>query len=264
MNRRANPRDGHTLTLSVVSHGHGLLLERLLAQLDGQASLSGMRVVVTLNLPAERLDAAAYPHLELIVIRNPVPRGFGANHNAAFEHCATAWFGVLNPDLALTECEPFTLTLQSALARPDIGVIAPQVVAANRSPEDSVRANLTPWSLVRRHVLGRRKPLSDVPRAARRGAPFYWLAGMCMLINGAAFREVGGFDENFFLYCEDYDLCARLYNAGYGIAFEPKAQIIHEAQRDSHRSLRHLRWHLASLLRVWLSASYWRVTLSSG
>ena len=262
MTNQKGPCDGRTLTISVVSHGHGPLLVRLLAQLDGQPSLSGIRVVVTLNLRDETLDVSRYPSLELIVIRNSVPRGFGANHNAAFKLCTTPWFGVLNPDLALAEREPFTLTLQAALALPGVGVIAPQVVAANREPEDSVRANLTPWSLIRRRVLGERSSL-DVRRAAQRGAPFYWLAGMCLLIDAEAFRKVGGFDERFFLYCEDYDLCARLYNAGYAIAIEPAAQIIHEAQRDSHRSPRHMRWHLTSLLKVWLSAAFWRITFSS-
>ena len=262
MTNQKSPYDGRTLTISVVSHGHGPLLVRLLSQLDGQQSLSGIRVVVTLNLRDETLDVSRYPSLELIVIRNSVPRGFGANHNAAFKICTTPWFGVLNPDLALSEREPFTLTLDTALAMPRVGMIAPQVVAANREPEDSVRANLTPWSLIRRHLLGERSPL-DARRPARLGVPFYWLAGMCLLIDAEAFREVGGFDERFFLYCEDYDLCARMYNAGYAIAVEPGAQIIHEAQRDSYRSLRHMRWHLTSLLKVWLSAAFWRITFTS-
>jgi N-acetylglucosaminyl-diphospho-decaprenol L-rhamnosyltransferase len=262
MTDRAPTVAGQALTISVVSHGHGPLLVRLLKQLDGKSSLLGTRVVVTLNLPDETLDVSSYPSLEVIVVRNPVPRGFGANHNAAFNLCTTAWFGVLNPDLALGEQEPFTPTLTAALALPNVGVIAPSVVAANREPEDSVRANLTPWSLVRRVVLDERSPL-DVHQPACLGAPFYWLAGMCLLINAKAFRKIDGFDERFFLYCEDYDLCARMYVAGYAIAVESEAQIIHEAQRDSHRSLRHMRWHLTSLLRVWLSAAFWRITLSS-
>jgi GT2 family glycosyltransferase len=203
-----------------------------------------------------------YKALELLVVHNLLPRGFGTNHNAAFGLCNTPWFGVLNPDLALFEQEPFTRTLNTALALPKLGVIAPRVVDANHVAEDSVRTNLTPWSLLRRRVLGEQL-VADARRCALKGSPFYWLAGMCMLINSDAFRRVRGFDERFFLYCEDYDLCARLYNAGYSIALEPSVTIIHEAQRDSHRSVRHLRWHLASLLKVWLSSAFWRVSLGS-
>jgi len=250
------------LTLSVVSHGHGPMLERLLAQLNAQGRLAGARVIVTLNLRDESFDAARYPALDLVVIHNTAPRGFGANHNSAFRHCRTAWFGVLNPDLAILGDEPFTRIIDSAQRVPQVGVVAPRVVGADRTPEDSVRANLTPWSLVRRRLLGDRAPL-DAHRIARPGSRFFWLAGMCLLASSDAFRAVGGFDERFFLYCEDYDLCARLYNRGYAIVVEPHAQIVHEAQRDSHRSLRHMRWHVASLLKVWMSAAFWRVTLAS-
>ena len=250
------------LTLSVVSHGHGPMLDRLLTQLDRQPSLAGVRVVVTLNLADEPFDAARYSQLAIVELRNARPRGFGANHNAAFQHCQTPWFGVLNPDLSLPGGEPFTLLMHSGAQAERVAAIAPGIVNAAGQPEDSVRANLTPWSLATRQLFGRRNPLA-VQGTTRRGEPFFWLAGMCLLLDAAAFRSVGGFDERFFLYCEDFDLCARLYNANYEIKLEPRARLVHEAQRDSHRSLRHLRWHLASLAKVWTSAAFWRVTLSA-
>lgn len=252
------------MNFSVVSHGHGPLLDRLLSQLDAQRSLARTRVVVTLNLRGEEFDPARYPSLDLVVIRNDAPRGFGANHNAAFERCEGRWFGVLNPDLALVDSEPFSAMLGHAAtsAVPNIGIIAPRVVGSDLLPEDSVRTNLTPWSLLRRRVLGDRMPLHFL-HAARRGSVFFWVAGMCLLVRADAFRELGGFDERFFLYCEDYDLCARMYNAGYAIVLDPELQIRHEAQRDSHRSLKHLRWHLTSLLKVWCSTAFWRVIFAS-
>lgn len=250
------------LTLSIVSHGHEALLRRLLGQLDQQPSLAGTRVVVTLNLADEPFDATPYQSLHIVVRRNEVPLGFGANHNAAFASCDTPWFGVLNPDLSILEREPFSAALALGQAHEDIGVVAPRVLGGTGAPEDSVRANLTPWSLLRRRLLGDRGP--ELREIAKPGSTFFWVAGMCLLLPSDAYRRVGGFDERFFLYCEDYDLCARLYNQGYAIAVVPDACIVHEAQRDSHRSLRHLRWHLVSLLRVWTSAAFWRVTLKVG
>jgi len=251
------------LTLSVVSHGHGPLLDRLLRELASQSSLANVRTIVTLNLAGERFDATAYAPLDVVVLRNPKPRGFGANHNAAFAHCRTAWFGILNPDLSLCEQEPFTALLAGVAAMPDVGLVAPQVVNEDRVPEDAVRANLTPWSLLGRHLGRRRRPPLLVDGPARKGAGFFWLAGMCLLVSSGAFRRVGGFDERFFLYCEDYDLCARLYNAGYALALDRSVQIVHTAQRDSHRSPRHMRWHVSSLFKVWASAAFWRITLTS-
>jgi len=249
------------LTISIVSHGHAALLHRILSQLDNQETLRGCRVVVTLNLASEAFDPSQYTRIELVVVRNDTPKGFGANHNAAFAHCNTKWFGILNPDLALADKEPFTDLIENAASVPKVGLVAPQILSDRLQPEDSVRRNLTPWSLISRHVFSDRKPLA-VAKPASQGNDFYWLAGMCLLVTEEAYRSINGFDERFFLYCEDYDLCARLYNKGYAIHFDPRARVIHEAQRDSRRSFKHLRWHLTSLVKVWCSSAFLRVTLA--
>jgi GT2 family glycosyltransferase len=88
---------------------------------------------------------------------------------------------------------------------------------------------------------------------------FFWVAGMFLLMRATAYREIGGFDERFFLYCEDYDVCARMRRAGYSIVLAPATLAVHDAQRGSLRSMRHLRWHVASLFRVWTSSAFWWV-----
>lgn len=258
------PRHGNTrgqLTISIVSHGHGGLLGRLLRDLDREASLAGVEVVLTLNLKDEITDVSPFPNLRFVVIRNDVPKGFGANHNQAFSRCSTPWFAVLNPDLRVSGKEPFSTLIEAAQEIDRLGVIAPVVVNDAGQLEDSVRGNLTPWSLFRRHVFRRRATIS-VAGVASEGHPFYWLAGMCLLFDSSAYAAIGGFDSRFFLYGEDYDICARIYGHGMAVALEPRCRIVHSAQRDSHRSLRHLRWHIASLLRIWSSAAFWRVTLA--
>jgi N-acetylglucosaminyl-diphospho-decaprenol L-rhamnosyltransferase len=248
------------LTLSVVSHGHGAMLASLLKQLDEQHSLVGVRVIVTLNLRGEPFEAPLCKRLDLEIVRNERPFGFGANHNAAFLRCKTRWFGILNPDLRLFSGEPFSRLMELGDLLPRAGAVAPLIVDAIGRTEDSVRENLTLWSLFNRHFLGRRLSL-NAGQVAESGKKFYWIAGMCILVKSAAFRTIGGFDERFFLYCEDYDLCARLYSANYAIKSEPEVQLVHEARRDSHHSLRHLRWHITSLMKVWTSRAFWRVTI---
>jgi N-acetylglucosaminyl-diphospho-decaprenol L-rhamnosyltransferase len=248
------------LTLSIVSHGHGAMLDRLLADIAAGAAASRARVVVTLNLADEAFDPQRHAGLDLVVVRNERPRGFGANHNAAFRHCASRWFVILNPDLRWGAEDPLPALLRRAEAETGLGVLAPQVVGPSGAAEDSRRFNLTPASLFRRVFLGDRNvsPPSDIARASSPG-PFFWLAGMFLLVDADAFRAIGGFDERYFLYCEDFDLCARMYLAGHAVAFHPGAQVVHAAQRDSHRSARHLRWHVASLLRAWCSRPFWAI-----
>jgi len=245
-----------TITLSIVSHGHGPMLTGLLGDLARHNGSPPWKLVLTLNLHDEVFQTEDWPQLDITVIRNATPKGFGANHNAAFARCNTPWFAVLNPDLRLPD-NPFPRLLERATSVPKLGVIAPRIVDSKGHTEDSVRENLTPLSLVIRKF----NPAAGRADASKNSGHFFWIAGMFMMFPTEAYRQVGGFDERFFLYCEDYDLCARLRRDGFRLAVEPDVVSVHDAQRDSHRSRRHLQLHLTSLFKVWTSSAYWWVTL---
>jgi N-acetylglucosaminyl-diphospho-decaprenol L-rhamnosyltransferase len=245
------------LTLSIVSHGHGELLRALLSDLDRIASTRVASVILTLNVPEQRVDPTDYPKLQIGTIDNQVPKGFGANHNAAFRRCTTEWFAVLNPDLRLP-VDPFAPLLSSIAAHASAALIAPSIIDREGRIEDSVRTNLSPVSVFRRRLSARRRADDAEPNQSA----FHWYAGMFMLFRSSVFRTIGGFDERLFLYCEDYDICARLHLAGYRLLLDRNTRVVHHARRDSHTSLRHLAWHVASLLKIWASAPFWRIALS--
>jgi N-acetylglucosaminyl-diphospho-decaprenol L-rhamnosyltransferase len=241
------------LTLSVVSHGQAELIHKLLSDLDALPGIAGVHVVLTLNIPEQEPRWQDHTRLRIHVIRNTAPQGFGHNHNAAFAHCRTRYFTVLNPDLRFPS-DPFPRLLQALHDAPGAALAAPRVLNSAGGDEDSVREMLTPWNLLRRR-LSVMRPSRDV--VAQR--PGFWVAGMFLLFVAEDYRRLGGFDQRFFMYCEDFELCLRVHLARRGILVVPDASVVHDARRDSHRSLRHLRWHLASLLRVWVSASFLRV-----
>ena len=232
------------ITLSVVSHGQGRLIDRLFDDLARLHPATLSRIVVTRNIAEDWQVPQQVAHCPVLVIDNPKPRGFGANHNAAFAHCATPYFAVVNPDIRLAE-DPFppVLALQ-ADAR--LALVTPQILAPDGKREDFERALITPWGLVQRRL------------NAAAASSVDWLAGMFMVLRSDAFRAVGGFDERFFMYCEDADLCARLRLDGARFAVCAQSNVVHDAQRASHRSWRHLRWHLTSLMKFWLSSAFWR------
>jgi hypothetical protein len=84
---------------------------------------------------------------------------------------------------------------------------------------------------------------------------------MCLVLNSAAFRSVGGFDERFFMYCEDTDLCLRMQLAGWRVRYVSDVQVVHAARRHSHRTVRYMVWHVASLMRLWTSGVFWSYLL---
>lgn len=241
-------------TLSIVSHGHGELVAKLLRDLSRQTIASQLEVILTLNTSEAGPDPDCYRGLDLTLIRNPAPRGFGANHNAALLASGSPWVVIVNPDIRIHDAA----ALERLLARHgdgEVGMVAPSILNSEGAREDSVRHNLDPFSLARRRLLGNDR-IIDPDEGARR---FCWVAGMFMALPLDSWRAVGGFDERYFLYCEDYDLCARVALRGTPIVIDDSIAVVHDARRTSHRSLRYLRWHLASLLRVWTSTPFWRI-----
>jgi N-acetylglucosaminyl-diphospho-decaprenol L-rhamnosyltransferase len=89
------------VTVSIVSHGQAHLVRKLLVNLDEVSSASISSVIVTLNVAEEGLLKDLALRFKVELIRNSNPKGFGANHNAAFGKCITQWFLVLNPDIEL-------------------------------------------------------------------------------------------------------------------------------------------------------------------
>jgi hypothetical protein len=241
---RDHPNSQIGLTASVVSHQQATLVNLLIADLVRYADPQLKRLVVTLNVPEPEAIRAESAPFEVVVLRNDRPLGFGANHNRAFGHCRTAWFAVLNPDIRLS---PNTLGMLLATRQAKDGLIAPQILNVDGSPADSARRLPTPLQVAKRRLM----------RRGSRDPNFEWLAGMCLVLNSETFRSLGGFDQQYFMYCEDTDLCLRMQLAGWCLRYVPSVRLVHDARRASHRSLRHLLWHVASLLRLWTSAPFW-------
>lgn len=240
------------MTLSIVTHRQGPLLAALLADIARLDSALVSAIVITRNVDEDRIAIPAALEPMTKVIDNEAPKGFGANHDAAFAHCATPLFVVMNPDIRIA-ADPFAaiaarfdLTASGAAA---IALISPRITAPDGRDEDAARELITPWRLIRRRLMNRdRKAIEH----------FDWLAGMFLVLRSDAFRKVGGFDTRYFMYCEDFDLCARLRLAGWGLVRATDVSVIHDARRASLRSRQHLAWHVTSLLRMWTSSAFWR------
>jgi len=232
------------ISASVVSHGHGEMVWRLVDMLVACPEVT--QVIVTLNIPEA---SPALVHDKVVLVRNDIPKGFGANHNAAFDLAMGVFYCVINPDIELTQ-NPFG-ALRETLVDCCVGLAAPLVVGATGLTEDSMRRFLTPRSFLKR-LLGMASGAYSLQQGESHFTPD-WVAGMFMLFRSEAYAKVGGFDERYFMYCEDADICTRLWKTGYKVVGCLSASVIHNAQRASHRSLKHLFWHLRSMARYFWS-----------
>jgi GT2 family glycosyltransferase len=226
------------VTASIVSHGHGPMVAALVGDLLGCPEIA--KIIITQNIP-EKADYPTDGRIE--VRRNGTLRGYGANQNAALLDATSPLLCVLNPDIRLAG-NPFPALL-SALQEEQVAACAPVIRGPDGQREDSARRFPTAASL-----LGKALGLADGTYASpveTRNPD--WLAGMFLLLRASSFRDLGGFDEKYFLYYEDVDLGWRLRRRGYELRQVQEAGAVHDARRASRRDWQHARWHLASMAR---------------
>jgi GT2 family glycosyltransferase len=171
--------------------------------------------------------------------------GFGANHNQALKGAAEPFFCVLNPDVELVGKADPLMPLVELAGQPTVGCAYAQQIGEQGNPQDCERELPTLPALFRRRVLSRHETRTD------------WVNAACMVLSRDVWQRINGFDEAYFMYCEDVDLCLRIRLLHLSLARAPVA-IVHAGQRASRRRLQHLAWHVQSLLRLWRSPVFWR------
>src|SRR5687768_12148460 len=186
------------ICVSIVSHEQAGLVEQALADLS-RCRLP-MEIIVTVNAPEKHRFGQWTGAPAIRLVENALPRGFAANHNAAFALTRAEFFCVLNPDVRLP-ADPFARLLD-CLDDATLGVVAPKVLSPGGDIEESARTFPTPLSILA-------KAFGAIGRAATSPSGIShpdWIAGMFMLFPRAAFERAGGFDDSYFLYYEDADL----------------------------------------------------------
>ncbi|WP_432723587.1 glycosyltransferase family 2 protein [Jeongeupia wiesaeckerbachi] len=183
--------------------------------------------------------------------------GFGAGHNRLFHASADAgchYHLLLNPDIGWVD-NPLTELTGYLLQNPRVAAVMPDVFGEGGERQYLAKLEPTPTLLFGRRFLPRAwmreaialYELRDFDFTAPRTVPV--ISGCFMLLRRSAFAAIGGFDERYFLYLEDYDLCRRLRATGDALAIVPAARVIHGHQRSSYRWGKPLLWHVRSAIR---------------
>lgn len=242
------------ITLSVVSHGQIQLVAALLQDLATQCKETSLDVILTLNVPEElpaSLDQLPYP---LLILRNAAPLGFGENHNRAFQHARADFFCVINPDIRIAS-DIFPVLIDG-LRNNAVGVVAPLIVNGAGAIEDSARKFPTPLKILCKLFGGCRG--QDYQIGSNLLEPD-WVGGMFMVFWRDTYEGLGGFDQKFFLYYEDVDLCARIRLKGLRVVMTPGARATHLARRSSHSSAVYSLMHIRSMVRFFISMVFVKV-----
>lgn len=170
----------------------------------------------------------------------PTNRGLGGGLNAALEHARGRYVVYLNPDLIIFpgELERWIAWME---LHPDVGISAPRIVNPDRTDQDSCYRFprlITPF--LRRTWFGSLGPsrrhidwylMRGMDRSKEQDVD--WALGAALAIRADLLAKIGRFDERFFLYFEDTDLCRRAWMAGSRVAYTPAATFVHYHQRQS-------------------------------
>ena len=242
------------ITLSVVSHGQIAMIAALLQDIAVNCQQTALEVILTLNISEDLPASLNQLPYSLLILRNESPLGFGENHNRAFKHAKALYFCVINPDIRLAS--NIFPSLMDGLQDPSCGVIAPLIVNGVGAIEDSARKFPTPFKIICK-VFGRCRG-QDYPVGSAPLEPD-WVGGMFMVFRRDTYALLGGFDQKFFLYYEDVDLCARIRLRGLRVVLTPGVQATHLARRSSHSSAVYSFMHIRSMIRFFTSMVFLKV-----
>jgi N-acetylglucosaminyl-diphospho-decaprenol L-rhamnosyltransferase len=212
---------------------------------DCLRTLADQRVIVVDNASADGSAAMVrteFPTVELIA--NTDNRGFAAACNQGIATSTEDFVLILNPDTLVTAAALRKLS-DIMQAEPRTGACGPRILNPNGSLQPSCRRFPTlPRLLLDEFSFGKLFPRSkffgdyrmtwwahDEPREVDQ------LMGAALLLRRKALEQVGVFDERFFMYFEEVDLCVRLHNAGWKILFVPDAQVMHHGGQSARQEL---------------------------
>ena len=263
------------LSVIVVVHDDGPTAIRCLesARREAAAAALDAEYVVVDNASTDgQPDAlvSAFPDLDLV--RNDVNRGFGAAVNQGFRRSRGRRVLLLNPDAHLGEGA--LRPLLEALDDPETALAAPRLILPDGTDQESPRrfydlaAVLARRTPLGRTARGRAAAANHVPSSDVSATDVDWVTGAAMLLDRDAVPASGPFDERYFLYFEDVDLCRRLRAAGRRVAFRADAHVAHGFGGASRRQVpwnRAFLHHLVSGARYglrwsrrWWGARWWR------
>lgn len=189
------------------------------------------------------------------LLRSPGNVGYARAANLGIAASNTSYVAVFNPDLVFAAGA--TAAMASALdAFPRVGAIGPRIRTASGDDYPSARMIPDLATSIGHAVVGlvrpdnrwsRRYRQTDLDPSVARDSD--WLSGAAMMLRREALDAVGGWDERFFMFMEDVDLCVRLRAAGWRVRYEPTALVVHleGVSRRSHPYRTILEHHRSAL-----------------
>jgi len=181
------------------------------------------KIVVVDNYSADRtVEILESQFPDIVVIKNQANLGFGRANNIGIAECGSEYVMLLNPDTKFIDKTPLNLISFLSLHQ-DVAMAGPRIVTS--SGQENPYRGFPEFLTVFLHELGADKVCyGDIGESAKE---VDWLTAACVCLRKDAIQQAGGFDTDYFLYCEDMDLCRRLHRLGWRMMYFPASTIYH-------------------------------------
>ncbi len=180
--------------------------------------------------------------------------GFGVAHNLILNKIDSDFHLILNPDV---EFNPTVIPnlIAELDKKPEVSFITPKVVYPNQDLQFVCRKHPTLLDVInRRFPFSKKLKLKNEYRNHDFNKSFHpeFIHGCFMLFKTKDLKELQGFDERYFLYMEDADICRKIDKLGKKILYYPKEKVIHQHQKGSSKSLKLFFRHTSSAIKYFL------------
>lgn len=245
-----------SIYIAVISHGHSGLINQL-------SSLALLAQTYKVIVKSNKLNDDFYNLMEnpnFYWINEQYHCGFGHNNNIVFEYCCSKlgmtnddYFIVLNPDVVISSNAIEQLIIYMREYKVKLSAINLFKDAENTIYDNSIREFPSLIQFAKSFLGFNNSSILDKSKVTTT-SKVDWAAGSFLAFKAGHYAELGGFDENYFMYCEDIDICFRSYLIGERVTYYPEIKALHLAKHANRKFFSiHFYWHVTSVLRFLLT-----------
>ncbi len=262
----SSPKEDVMLSIILVNYNGGDFIQKCLDSIEENLSEIRSETIVIDNHSTDgsaQIIQRRYPHIRLF--RNSKNLGFAKANNQGIKASKGQFVLLINPDTYVCPNSLKTL-LAEMKANSDIGAVGPALIDRKNGYQISFGKKVGFFSEAAKKLFLNRFFRWRLQKKPKR-KDVQWLSAACLMTRKDVLERVGMFDENFFLYFEDIDLCMRIRKKGWRLAYLPDVKVFHtggastKSQKLSSRfeyrkSQLYFYWKHSSLFSYFLLKAY--------
>lgn len=246
------------VSIIIVTYNSERFISNCLTSIYNHRTACEYEVIVVDNASQDNTCHIVSEFDQATLIQNSNNEGFSKANNRGIRQATGQYVMLLNPDVLMDDyC--IDRLLETLKKDPAIGIVAPQLVYSNGAIQESARRFPNLWVQVLsripliKHLIRKQYNqymMHDWDHTTSRHVD--WVIGAAMLCERRKLVDLGMFDEDFFLYCEDIDLCYRFMVANYTIYYNAEVSLTHDYQKQSSSSInRQTLLHVRSIIQFY-------------